>query len=74
MNHRSPPNSRVRVEKLLDPADRDAAFRDAALTGLRATPKRVPSIWLYDERGSRLFDEITRLPEYYLTRTERQIL
>ncbi len=37
-------------------------------------PKQIPAIWLYDERGSRLFDEITRLPEYYLTRTERQIL
>jgi L-histidine N-alpha-methyltransferase len=67
-------NPRVRVEILLDDADRQAAFRDAALSGLRATPKRVPSVWLYDERGSRLFDEITRLPEYYLTHTEREIL
>jgi len=67
-------NPRVQVEILLDDADRRAAFRDAALSGLRATPKRVPSVWLYDERGSRLFDEITRLPEYYLTRTEREIL
>jgi L-histidine N-alpha-methyltransferase len=74
MSHSAVPSSRVRIEKLLDPADRDAAFRDAALAGLDATPKRVPSIWLYDERGSLLFDEITRLPEYYLTRTERQIL
>jgi len=65
---------RVRVEVLLDEDERRAAFRDAALSGLRATPKRIPSIWLYDETGSRLFDEITRLPEYYLTRTERGIL
>ena len=74
MNHGAATNPRVRVEKLLDPADRGRAFRDAALAGLRAVPKRVPSIWLYDERGSLLFDEITRLPEYYLTRTERRIL
>ena len=74
MSHSAAPISRVRIEKLLDPADRDAAFRDAALAGLRASPKRIPSIWLYDERGSLLFDQITRLPEYYLTRTERQIL
>lgn len=65
---------RVRVEVLLDEGERQAAFRDAALSGLHATPKRIPSIWLYDERGSRLFEEITRLPEYYLTRTEREIL
>jgi L-histidine N-alpha-methyltransferase len=65
---------RVRVEVLLDDSDREAAFREAASSGLRATPKRIPSIWLYDERGSLLFDEITRLPEYYLTRTEREIL
>jgi L-histidine Nalpha-methyltransferase len=66
--------SRIRVDVLLDATERKSAFRDAALAGLRASPKRIPSIWLYDERGSRLFDEITRLPEYYLTRTERQIL
>jgi L-histidine N-alpha-methyltransferase len=70
----SNPAARVRVEVLLDEDERQAAFRDAALSGLRATPKRIPSIWLYDETGSRLFDEITRLPEYYLPRTEREIL
>ena len=68
------PNPRVRVDVLLDEGERQAAFRDAAVYGLRETPKRVPSIWLYDERGSLLFDDITRLPEYYLTRRERRIL
>ena len=34
----------------------------------------LPPVWFYDERGSELFDEITRLPEYYLTRAERSIL
>ena len=42
--------------------------------GLTATPKRLPPKWFYDARGSRLFEDITRLPEYYPTRTERGIL
>jgi L-histidine N-alpha-methyltransferase len=42
--------------------------------GLWQTPPSVPARWFYDERGSRLFDEITRLPEYYPTRRETQIL
>jgi L-histidine N-alpha-methyltransferase len=45
-----------------------------ARKGLTATPKWLSPVWFYDERGSRLFDEITRLPEYYLTRAERSIL
>jgi L-histidine N-alpha-methyltransferase len=65
---------RVRVEVLVDEEDRRAALHDATFWGFRATPKQVPAIWLYDERGSRLFDEITRLPEYYPTRSEREIL
>ncbi len=43
----------------------------AALTN---TPRTIPPRWLYDDRGSRLFSEITRLPEYYQTETERSIL
>jgi L-histidine N-alpha-methyltransferase len=42
--------------------------------GLTATPKALPPKYFYDARGSELFDEITRLPEYYPTRTERAIL
>lgn len=42
--------------------------------GLSATPKRLPCKLFYDACGSRLFEEITRLPEYYLTRTEISIL
>ncbi len=64
----------VEVEVLQDEAERRAALHEATRRGLRATPKQIPTVWLYDERGSRLFDEITRLPEYYLSRTERQIL
>jgi L-histidine N-alpha-methyltransferase len=65
---------RVRIEVLVDEADRRAALHDATFWGLRATPRQVPSIWLYDEAGSAIFDEITRLPEYYLTRCERELL
>jgi L-histidine N-alpha-methyltransferase len=42
--------------------------------GLRARPKDIPPKWFYDDRGSVLFDEITRLEEYYPTRCERVIL
>lgn len=44
------------------------------LDGLWQTPPSLPARWFYDERGSRLFDEITRLPEYYPTRRETEIL
>jgi L-histidine N-alpha-methyltransferase len=42
--------------------------------GLAAPPRWLPPRWFYDEEGSRLFDRITELPEYYQTRTERAIL
>jgi L-histidine N-alpha-methyltransferase len=42
--------------------------------GLAATPKRLSPKYFYDERGSELFEEITQLPEYYLTRSERTLL
>ncbi|WP_263596835.1 L-histidine N(alpha)-methyltransferase [Pandoraea sputorum] len=44
------------------------------LAGLKTTPKTLPSIWLYDRRGSELFEEITGLDEYYQTRTETALL
>ncbi len=50
------------------------AFRKDVLEGLTATPKRLPSRWLYDGEGSRLFEEITTLDEYYLSRCENAIL
>ena len=40
----------------------------------RESPTELPPRWFYDERGSQLFEEITRLPEYYLTRREREVL
>src|SRR5260370_41639795 len=42
--------------------------------GLLSSPKWLPSWLFYDAAGSRLFDQITRIPEYYVTRTERAIL
>ncbi len=42
--------------------------------GLTASPKQLPPVYFYDDRGSQLFDQITRLPEYYPTRAERSIL
>ncbi len=52
----------------------DPAFRADVLAGLSARPRVLPARWFYDRRGSELFEEITCLPEYYLTRAERSIL
>ncbi|MGI9090072.1 MAG: L-histidine N(alpha)-methyltransferase [Gemmatimonadaceae bacterium] len=53
--------------------DRPQLLRDARI-GMATTPKSLPPKYFYDERGSELFDEITRLPEYYPTRAERSLL
>src|SRR4051812_8296137 len=62
------------VETRLAPGDRRSALEQDVREGLSHQPKAIPPVWFYDERGSVLFDEITRLPEYYPTRTERSIL
>ena len=62
------------VDVHLPPDHRRAAMAADAESGLTATPKTLPPVWFYDEQGSELFDEITRLPEYYPTRAERAIL
>jgi L-histidine Nalpha-methyltransferase len=62
------------VERYLTPDDLDKALRRDVTDGLTAVPKSLPPKWFYDERGSTLFEEITRLPEYYPTRRERAIL
>jgi L-histidine Nalpha-methyltransferase len=66
--------SPVRVDVHLAPDAMHAALRDDATRGLSATPKTMPPKWFYDDRGSELFDEITRLDEYYPTRCERAVL
>ena len=59
---------------LISDDDITRALRDDVRTGLTSTPKVLPPRWFYDARGSELFEEITRLPEYYPTRAERSIL
>jgi L-histidine N-alpha-methyltransferase len=63
-----------RVDVYLTADDLRRALRSDADRGLRSSPKDIPPKWFYDTRGSQLFDEITRLPEYYPTRRERAIL
>jgi L-histidine N-alpha-methyltransferase len=55
-------------------ADLHAQLRHDVAAGLTASPKWLVPRWFYDAEGSRLFDEITRLPEYYLARAETSIL
>jgi L-histidine N-alpha-methyltransferase len=64
----------ARIDVHLEPDHLTRALRDDARRGLTSTPKELPPKWFYDENGSRLFDQITRLPEYYPTRREREIL
>lgn len=59
---------------LRDVAPRRERFREEVLAGLRARPKSLPCKYLYDARGSALFERICRLPEYYPTRTELGIM
>ena len=62
------------IEVHLGPEQWARTLRAEAAAGLTAAPKQLAPTWLYDETGCRLYDEITRLPEYYPARTERSIL
>lgn len=62
------------LEVCLPAHEHAAALRADAYAGLTDRPKWLPPTWLYDERGSALFEEITRLPEYFPTRVERALL
>jgi L-histidine Nalpha-methyltransferase len=64
----------IEIDRRLPEGFFDASLRADVLAGLTATPKSLPPKWFYDERGSELFDKITRLDEYYPTRAEREIL
>lgn len=68
------PARRPVVEVLLEPDWADGALVQDVRRGLAAHPRTLPPKWLYDDRGSALFEQITRLPEYYPTRREREIL
>jgi dimethylhistidine N-methyltransferase len=59
---------------VLDQAPATESFREAVLAGLRKAQKQIPSKFLYDARGSKLFDKICELDEYYPTRTEISIM
>ncbi|MEV5834028.1 L-histidine N(alpha)-methyltransferase [Nocardia sp. NPDC052112] len=62
------------LEIHLSDDDLTSALRADAGLGLTADPKSLPPKWFYDARGSELFEQITALPEYYPTRTERALL
>lgn len=64
----------TRALPLLDLHPRPADFLSDAKRGLTASPKRLSPMYFYDARGSKLFDQICDLPEYYPTRTEISIL
>ncbi len=64
----------VVIDYLTHPGDHRVQMMEDVLRGLTAEEKSLPSKYFYDERGSKLFEEITLLPEYYLTRVETQIL
>ena len=52
----------------------DVDLREATLRGLRLKRNELPTLWLYDVRGSQLYEKVTQLPEYYLPGREREIL
>ncbi|PZF91191.1 L-histidine N(alpha)-methyltransferase [Micromonospora deserti] len=62
------------LEIHLEEQDLSRSLRDDVRTGLTAQPRWLPPKWFYDARGSELFEQITRLPEYYPTRAERAVL
>ena len=62
------------IDVYLHPGDARRALAADVRAGLMARPKDLPPKWFYDAVGSALFDEITRLPEYYPTEAERSIL
>ncbi len=59
---------------LATPDDQLRAFREDVVAGLSSAIPSIPARWLYDQRGSELFDDITRLPGYYPTRVETALL
>ena len=72
MNATRDPTAEIAV--LFSADERNTKLRKEVRQGLTSTPKELQPKWFYDERGSELFDAITQLPEYYLTRAERSIL
>jgi len=64
----------LHLDRRLPPGLRINELRADTREGLTAAPKYIPSKWIFDTKGSELWEQITQLPEYYLFRTERDIL
>lgn len=64
----------IDIDVRLKPDELHTALVEDVRRGFTAFPRQLPPVWFYDERGSNLFDQITRLPEYYPTNSERKIL
>jgi L-histidine Nalpha-methyltransferase len=64
----------IKVDNHLPPNWSSAGIHDEVVRALTRRPAILAPKWLYDDRGSQLFDEITRLPQYYATEAERSIL
>jgi len=64
----------LEVRRVRPPGERSDPMAAEIRAGLSASPRSIPCKYFYDDRGSALFEEITRLPEYYQTRTEEKIL
>ena len=69
-----PPCRTTTIDRHIEPASLEQEMRTEIRRALQSTPKALTPKWLYDERGSEIFDEITRLSEYYPTEAERSIL
>ena len=74
MSHPLPTLLMMRIEVFLDETAASAALRDELVDGLTATHKTLSPMWFYDDRGCELYDEITKLDEYYPFKAERSIL
>ena len=70
----NPPRTARRPRALKDLTPESRHLLDELTAGLKETPKRIPPKYFYDDRGSKLFDRICELPEYYPTRTELAIM
>jgi len=71
------PEARVQIEHLIsqtEPSEEELHPGSDVIRGLSQQPKTLPPRYFYDDRGSQLFEKICDLPEYYLTRTETEIL
>ncbi len=71
---RQPHAPLVVVNRLLDTTTRQQSLRDDLLTGFTSTPKSIPTKWLYNDEGGKLFGAITRTDDYYLGRSEHEII